>query len=344
MSAVRVLVGPARAFRADVGRPARAVGDARPSLRRLEVYHVKGSPADPSAVRVAVERMVRAAHPAVERRREDVGGGRQRVRLRRRAGHPPVVRRDAEALEFKRVWHLEPSRTDPTPCGPGRGRGALRTVDGGTTWQELSRLRVTTPARPGSRRRRMCLHTILVDPVDPRRMFVAISAAASFGPTTRPNLEADQPRAALRADPRSRGAGRPLRAPDRHAPLAPLGPVHAEALGRHAQRRRRRVVAEVSGNLPSDFGFPIDVHATSRTPSTSSPSRATPSTTRRRKLRVYRSRTGGGEWEPLTKGLPQRDCYVNVLREAMSVDSLTRAGSTSGRPGDRCTPRMTRDT
>jgi hypothetical protein len=37
---------------------------------------------------------------------------------------------------------------------------------------------------------------------------------------------------------------------------------------------------------------------------------------------VYRSRTGGNEWEALTQGLPQKDCYVNVLRDAMAVDSL----------------------
>mgnify|MGYP003693566129 CR=1 FL=1 len=42
------------------------------------------------------------------------------------------------------------------------------------------------------------------------------------------------------------------------------------------------------------------------------------------KLRVYRSRTGGNEWEALTNGLPQRDCYVNVLRDAMAVDTLDR--------------------
>ena len=44
------------------------------------------------------------------------------------------------------------------------------------------------------------------------------------------------------------------------------------------------------------------------------------------KLRVYRSRSGGNDWEPLTHGLPQRDCYVNVLRDAMCVDSLEPCG------------------
>ncbi len=72
---------------------------------------------------------------------------------------------------------------------------------------------------------------------------------------------------------------------------------------------------EVSGNLPSDFGFPIAVHA--HEPETiyvvpiKSDSEHYPPDG---KLRVYRSRTGGNEWEALTKGLPQSDCYVNVLR------------------------------
>ncbi len=51
------------------------------------------------------------------------------------------------------------------------------------------------------------------------------------------------------------------------------------------------------------------------------------------KLRVFRSRSGGNEWEALTKGLPQRDCYVNVLRDATSVDSLDRAGIYVGTTG-----------
>src|SRR5437870_13223532 len=91
---------------------------------------------------------------------------------------------------------------------------------------------------------------------------------------------------------------------------------------------------EVSGNLPSDFGFPIDVHA--HEPNTiyvvpiKSDSEHYPP---EGKLRVYRSRTGGNEWEALTKGLPQRDCYVNVLRDAMAVDSLDACGIYCGTTG-----------
>ena len=100
---------------------------------------------------------------------------------------------------------------------------------------------------------------------------------------------------------------------------------------------------EVSGNLPTDFGFPIDVHA--HEPETiyvvpiKSDSEHFPP---EGKLRVYRSRTGGNEWEALTKGLPQSDCYVNVLRDAMAVDSLDPAASTSAPPAARSTPRPMR--
>jgi hypothetical protein len=91
---------------------------------------------------------------------------------------------------------------------------------------------------------------------------------------------------------------------------------------------------EVSGNLPTDFGFVIDVHA--HEPETiyvvpiKSDSEHFPLEGR---LRVYRSRTGGNEWEPLTDGLPQRDCYVNVLRDSMSVDSLDPCGIYFGTTG-----------
>ncbi len=91
---------------------------------------------------------------------------------------------------------------------------------------------------------------------------------------------------------------------------------------------------EVSGNLPSDFGFVIDVHAHEPetiyvVPIKSDFEHYPPDG----KLRVYRSRTGGNEWEALTNGLPQRDCYVNVLRDAMAVDSLEPCGIYFGTTG-----------
>jgi hypothetical protein len=97
---------------------------------------------------------------------------------------------------------------------------------------------------------------------------------------------------------------------------------------------------EVSGNLPTDFGFVIDVHAHEPetiyvVPIKSDSEHFVPDG----KLRVFRSRTGGNEWEPLTKGLPQSNCYVNVLRDAMAVDSLDNAAYISAPAAGRSTPR-----
>jgi hypothetical protein len=239
--------------------------------------------------------------------------------------------------EFKRVWHLEPSLEDPDTVYAGVEDAALfRTTDGGQTWHELAGLRGhgTGPQwQPGAGG--MCLHTILLDPKDAGRMYVAISAAGAF---------------------RTDDAGRTWRAINRglHSqyipnPTAEVGhcvhhiamhPSRPEVLfmQKHWDVMRSDDAGEswreVSGNLPTDFGFCIDVHA--HEPETvyvvpiKSDAEHFPPEGR---LRVYRSRTGGDEWEPLTKGLPQSDCYVNVLRDAMAVDTLDPCGVYFGTTG-----------
>jgi photosystem II stability/assembly factor-like uncharacterized protein len=239
--------------------------------------------------------------------------------------------------EFKRVWHLEPSLTDPDTVYAGVEDAAMfRSTDGGTTWHELSGLRMHTSGpswQPGAGG--MCLHTILLDPSTPGRIFVAISAAGAFrsddGGTT--------------WQPINRG----LRSEFMPNPEAEVGHcVHNLAMNasrpgvlfmqKHWDVMRSDNAGEqwyeVSGNLPSDFGFPIAVHA--HEPDTvyvvpiKSDSEHFPPDG---KLRVYRSRTGGNEWEPLTNGLPQSDCYVNVLRDAMAVDRLDSCGVYFGTTG-----------
>ncbi|MGD0055698.1 MAG: exo-alpha-sialidase, partial [Acidimicrobiales bacterium] len=91
---------------------------------------------------------------------------------------------------------------------------------------------------------------------------------------------------------------------------------------------------EVSDNLPTDFGFCIDVNANEPetvyvVPITSDSQHFPPEG----QLRVYRSTSGGGDWEPLTKGLPQSNCYVDILRDAMAVDSLDSSGVYFGTTG-----------
>ena len=239
--------------------------------------------------------------------------------------------------EFKRVWHLEPSLSDPDTVYAGVEDAALfRTTNGGRTWEELSGLRGhgTGPKwQPGAGG--MCLHTILLDPKVKGRMFIAISAAGAFrsddaGKTWKP-------------------INRGLKSQYIPGPEAEVG----HCVHRIAQHKSRPDTLfmqkhwdvmrtdnageswqEVSGNLPTDFGFVIDVHA--HEPETiyvvpiKSDSEHYPL---EGKLRVYRSKTGGNEWEELTRGLPQSNCFVNVLRDAMAVDSLDKCGIYFGTTG-----------
>ena len=181
----------------------------------------------------------------------------------------------------------------------------------------------------------MCLHTILLDASNPGRMFIAISAVGAFrtddgGKTWRP-------------------INRGLKSNYIPDPEAEFGHcVHRIAMHpsrpdvlfmqKHWDVMRSDnggdLWVEVSGNLPTDFGFPIDVHAHEPdtiyvVPITSDSHHFPPDG----KLRVYRSRSGGNEWEPLTNGLPQENCYVNVLRDAMAVDSLDSCGIYFGTTG-----------
>jgi photosystem II stability/assembly factor-like uncharacterized protein len=239
--------------------------------------------------------------------------------------------------EFKRVWHLEPSLTDSDTVYAGIEDAALfRSNDGGQTWQELSGLRDVKGSlwQPGAGG--MCLHTIVQDPNNPQRIYIAISAAGTF--------RTDDGGKTWRAI--NRGLKSKYELPDSDAEVGhcvhriAMHPMRPNVLfmQKHWDVMRSDDAGEswheISGNLPTDFGFPIDVHA--HEPETvyvvpiKSDSEHFPPDG---KLRVYRSRTGGNEWEALTNGLPQRDCYVNVLRDAMTVDLLDPCGIYFGTSG-----------
>ena len=239
--------------------------------------------------------------------------------------------------EFARVWHFEPSLSDPNVVYAGVEDAALfRSTDGGQNWEELPGLRTHRSAeswQPGAGG--MCLHTIILDPADSNRIFGAISAAGAF--------RSDDGGATWR--PINRGL-KSTSIPQQEAEVGHC--VHRIAMHpskpdvlfmqKHWDVMRSDNAGEsweeVSGNLPTDFGFPIGVHA--HEPETiyvvpiKSDSEHFPIDGR---LRVYRSRTGGGEWEPLTNGLPQQNCYVNVLRDAMAVDALDSCGIYFGTTG-----------
>jgi photosystem II stability/assembly factor-like uncharacterized protein len=302
------------------------------------MYHVKGSPVDPNRVYASQSS---GWFGQLIQRSNDGGKTWEPVGNKFVYDGVPGTHQWYDGTphpwEFKRVWHLEPSLTDPDTIYAGVEDAALfRSTDGGQNWQELSGLRGHGSGphwQPGAGG--MCLHTIIVDPSHPDRIFIAISAAGAF--RTDDGGQTWQP------------INRGLRSQQIPDPTAEVGHcVHRIAMHKsrpnvlymqkHWDVMRSNDAGdswqEVSGNLPTDFGFVIDVHA--HEPETiyvvpiKSDSEHFPLDG---KLRVYRSRTGGNEWEELTKGLPQRDCYVNVLRNAMAIDSLDSCGVYFGTTG-----------
>jgi hypothetical protein len=339
MTGVRVLVGTRKGafvLTSDGARKRWDVGG--PYFGGWEIYHLKGSPTDPDRLYASQST---SWFGQLIQRSDDGGRTWAPVGNEFRYDGVPGTHQWYDGTphpwEFARVWHLEPSLTDPDTIYAGVEDAALFvSADGGGTWQELSGLRGHGSGaswQPGAGG--MCLHTILLDPSDPERIFVAISAAGVFrtddaGKTWRP-------------------VNRGLQSEGIPDPEAEVGHcVHRIAM--HASRPNVLFMQkhwdvmrsddsgdswhEISGDLPTDFGFAIDVHAHEPdtvyvVPITSDSEHYPPDG----KLRVYRSRTGGGEWEPLTNGLPQDHCYVNVLRDAMAVDGLDRCGVYFGTTG-----------
>ena len=339
MAKVRVLVGTRKGAFVLTSDGARKEWDvAGPHFGGWEIFHVKGSPADPNRLYAS---QWTGWHGQVVQRSNDGGSTWEPVgnefAYEGATGTHLWYDGSQHPWEFAKVWHLEPSHDDPDTVFAGAEDAALfRSADGGLTWQELPGLR-THPSgptwQPGAGG--MCLHTILIDPADARRMYVAISAAGAF--RTDDGGETWLP---VNAGLRSQFL------PDEDAEVGHC--VHNLAM--HPSRPDTVFMqkhwdvcrtddagdswTEVSGDLPSDFGFPICVH--SHEPETIyvvpilSDSQHYPPEGR---LRVYRSRSGGDEWEALTKGLPQSDCYVNVLRDAMAVDQLRDCGIYFGTTG-----------
>ena len=238
---------------------------------------------------------------------------------------------------FKRVWHFEPSLSDPDTVYAGVEDAALfRSTDGGQSWLELAGLRnhpSSTGWHPGAGG--LCLHTIILDRGDPNRLIVAISVAGAFR-----SLDSGGSWQPINQGLHSDYMPEPDAEVGHCVHRLAMHPIRPDLLFMQSHRNIMRSDnggdswSNVSGNLPSDFGFPISVHA--HEPETvyvvpmKSDSEHYPDEGH---LRVYRSRTGGNEWEPLSSGLPQKDCYVNVLRDAMDVDTLDDCGVYFGTSG-----------
>jgi photosystem II stability/assembly factor-like uncharacterized protein len=339
MSRVRVLVGTHKgAFVLESDGKREKWDVTGPHFAGWEIYHMKGSPVNPNRIYAS---QTSGWFGQVMQRSNDGGKTWETV------GNKFAYEGDAgthqwydgtpHPWEFKRVWHLEPSLTDAETVYAGAEDAALfKSTDGGQNWTELPRLRKhgTGPKwQPGAGG--MCLHTVILDPKDSKRMFIAISAAGAFrtddgGETWKP-------------------INKGLHSQYIPDPNAEVGhcvhhiAMHSKRPGVLFMQKHWDVMrsdnagdswTEVSGNLPTDFGFAIDVHA--HEPETvyvvpiKSDSEHFPL---EGALKVYRSKTGGNEWEAMTKGLPQKDCYVNVLRDAMAVDQLDKCGIYFGTTG-----------
>ncbi len=339
MSGVRVLVGTKKgAFVLTSDGKRKSWDIAGPHFPGWEIYHMKGSPVDPKRIYAS---QTSGWFGQVVQRSDD--GGKTWNPVGNAFAYDGVPGTHSwydgtpHPWEFKRVWHIEPSLTDADSAYAGVEDAAIfKTTDGGQNWTELSGLRKhgTGPRwQPGAGG--MCLHTIIHDPSNPDRIYIAISAAGAF--RTDDGGKSWKP------------INKGLVSNFMPEPTAEVGHcVHHVAM--HPSRPNTLFMqkhwdvmrsddageswTEVSGNLPTDFGFVIDVHAHEPetiyvVPITSDSQHFVQDA----KLRVYRSRTGGNEWEALTKGLPQENCYVNVLRDAMAVDSLDPCGVYFGTSG-----------
>jgi photosystem II stability/assembly factor-like uncharacterized protein len=339
MSKVRVLVGTRKGAFILTSDGKREKWDVSgPHFAGWEIFHLKGSPADPDRLYAS---QCSGWFGQIIQRSNDGGQTWEPVGNKFAYDGVPGTHQWYDGTphpwEFKRVWHLEPSLTDPETIYAGIEDAALfRSTDGGKNWYELSGLRGHGSGprwQPGAGG--MCLHTIILDPSDPQRIFIAISAAGAFrtddaGKTWRPINQGL--RSAQIPDPTAE-VGHCVH----HIAMHPSRPG-VLFMQKHWDVMRSDNAGdswkEVSGNLPTDFGFVIDVHTYEPetiyvVPIKSDGEHFPPDG----KLRVYRSRTGGNEWEALTQGLPQQNCYVNVLRDAMAVDSLDECGVYFGTTG-----------
>jgi photosystem II stability/assembly factor-like uncharacterized protein len=346
LSKVRVLVGTKKgAFILNSDGKREQWNVSGPHFPGWEIYHVKGSPIDPNRLYASQS----SGWSGQVMQRSNDGGETWDVVGNKFAyeGVPGTHQwydGTPHPWEFKRVWHLEPSLTELDTVWAGVEDAAIfKSTDGGQNWDELKGLREHGSGphwQPGAGG--MCLHTIVPDPTNPDRLFIAISAAGAF--RTDDGGKTWQP---INKGLKSQFMPEPEAEVGHCVHRIELHPSKPNTLfmQKHWDVMRTDNAGdswtEVSGNLPTDFGFVIDVHA--HEPETiyvvpiKSDSHHFPIDG---KLQVYRSRTGGNEWEALTNGLPQSDCYVNVLREAMDIDTLDSCGVYFGTTGGQvyCSP------
>ncbi len=339
MSRVRVLVGTRKgAFILTSDGKRESWNVSGPHFGGFEIYHMKASPVDSNRIYAS---QTSAWFGQIMQRSNDGGQTWEPVGNKFVYDGVPGTHQWYDGTphpwEFKRVWHLEPSLTDPDTVYAGVEDAAIfRTTDGGQNWNELAGLREHSSGNqwaPGAGG--LAVHTILLDPSNPQRIYVAISAAGVF--------RSDD--SGVTWKPVNRGL-KSKYMPDPNAEIGycvhriAMHPARPNVLFMQLHWNVMRtddsgeLWTNISGNLPTDFGYPIEVHAHEPDTVYVVPIKSdSEHFVHDGKLRVFRSRTGGNDWEPLTQGLPQSDCYVNVLRDAMAVDSLDECGVYFGTTG-----------
>ena len=336
MSRVRLLIGTRKgAFILTSDATRKSWQISQPHFPGWELYHLKASPVDPNRIYAS---QTSGWFGQQIQRSDDGGATWSPVSNQFTYDGVPGTHQWYDGTphpwEFKRVWHLEPSLTDPDTVFAGaEDAGLFKSTDGGLHWQELSGLRLNETGphwQPGAGG--LCLHTIILDPTNPDRIVIAISAAGAFR-----SDDAGQTWKPINKGLYSKYIPNPTAEVGHcvhHIAMNPRTP-NTLFMQKHWDVMRSDDAGDnwtkISGNLPTDFGFAIDVHT--HQPETvyvvpiKSDAEHFPLDG---KLQVFRSKSGGNDWEPMTRGLPQKDCYVNILRDAMAVDTLDNSKGDCG--------------
>jgi photosystem II stability/assembly factor-like uncharacterized protein len=303
----------------------RSDGDRRrwtldgPHLRGREIYHAFLDPRDGRTAWAASDHAVWGAH--VHRSRD---GGRSWELLDAAPHH-------GDERGLKAIWSLSPGHAaEPDTVWAGiEPAGLFVSRDAGTSWSAVPGLndhatRASWQPSGGG----LALHSVLVDPGEPRRMWCAVSAGGVY--------RSDD--GGLTWQPRNDG----VRADFLPSPPPPAGhcvhklrlhPARPERLyqqnhcGVYRSDDGGAAWIEITDGLPSDFGYalaldPRDPDTAYVVPEESSHMRAAVDG----RLRVYRTGDGGASWRPLSDGLPQEHAYVSVLREGLATDELEPCG------------------
>jgi photosystem II stability/assembly factor-like uncharacterized protein len=239
---------------------------------------------------------------------------------------------DADAA-VKQIWQIalgHPDEPDTLYCGV-EPAALFKSTDAGDSWSLVKGL-YDHPHRPqwmpggGG----LCLHTVLPDPSNGKRLFVAISTGGVY--------RTDD--GGRKWQPRNIGVRAQFLPPDQQYPewgqcvhkivSHPSNPQRMflqNHWGLYKSEDGGDSWSDMANGVPSDFGFAMEVDPNDPAtvfiiPLESDEFRCTPEG----KLRVYRTKNSGASWEPLTKGLPQENALETVLRDAMSADDLKPTG------------------